>query len=391
MRILYFISTHGHGRGGHFHSLSHISSKMASGHDVSIISIGPGNSQIIRDSPQFLNHIWFNGVNVFHTRDAILSNINLFRPEILHCFDASSYAIVTSLVNTDRFKVVLTKCGGPNPRVYPFARNLIVFSREDYDWFCTKKTFKDSRITLIPNRVNPVLLDSSWRPVEKVPGSFVFVRICRIGRTHRKSVEDSMQLISYFHTQGYRHVRLLVIGVIEDMDVFSELNRKARMISSGVQFLTDSQVTEKASRMLYLADAVVGTGRGFMEAASVGVPLLTLNAEDRYPVLIDGDNYLDAFRTNFSQRNRFTGYDRQRNLDKIERLVTDRSYAAELSALSRRIFETDCDVSHAENRYTEFYREAATNVGRRLRNLMFLLREMYHSYKSSKQLSKQRA
>ena len=134
-KILYLISALDEGHGGHFHSLNHISRKIGEKHEVKIISFGPGRSPVLESNPYFLSHIPFSGIDFFKFKRRLYNEINDFLPDIYHCFDKGSYNVIRLLVSSRTNKIVLNKCGGPNPVYFPHVQNLILFSIETRQWF----------------------------------------------------------------------------------------------------------------------------------------------------------------------------------------------------------------------------------------------------------------
>ncbi|MDZ7775665.1 MAG: hypothetical protein U5L09_08755 [Bacteroidales bacterium] len=139
MKILFFISLYSHGRGGHVYSLNHISQKIAEVHDVKIISIGPGQKDIIQTNPYFIRHIEFNGLNISDLRKILQNERRIFQPDIYHFFDEGSYNIIRTIISSKKNKMVLNHCGGPNPNFFPHIHNLILFSSENLSWFQAQK------------------------------------------------------------------------------------------------------------------------------------------------------------------------------------------------------------------------------------------------------------
>lgn len=377
MRILFFISVHGHGSGGHFHSLDHISRKLREEYDVGIVTIGPKLSQIITKSPGFLSHVSFNGFNFFEFREKLRKISREFGPEIYHCFDTDCYNIVRLIFSSTRNKIVLNKCGGPNVRRFPHVNDLIVFSKENFEWFNSQLRFKKSNIHYIPNRVKALELDPNFNPIEKDKERFAFVRICRIANKYKKSIDDSLRLIDYLISEGQNRVMLILIGVVTDKDVLQELKRHPRAKAKDVILLTDYEYTAEASKMLYLADAVIGTGRGLMEASSLGLPVLTINAEGDMPVLLDESSFYDAFRTNFSERNHFPDSIKNENQAKISRLVEDEHFYLEKCRLAKSLFDQYFDINKVPALYHNVYVKATTNKRYLIRDTMQILASIY--------------
>jgi hypothetical protein len=377
MNVLFFIDAQGHGSGGHYHSLNHISKELGKGHEIKIISIGMGFSKIIAENPYFLYHFKFNGINILQLFKKINKTIESFRPDIIHFFDMSSYNVLRLNISSKKFRVISNKCGGPN-REWPFVNNLILFSQENYEWYTKLPKFRITKISLIPNRVKQLEVNESYKPVSKDPDSFNFVRICRIGEGYKKSIRDSVNLVNYLHGKGHTKVKLYVIGAIEDNNVYNELINETKGNADSVSFLTATHFTKEASLMLYLADAVIGTGRGFMESASLGKPLLAINAEDNYPVLITQNNYSGAFKTNFSQRNIFESYDSDENLRNIEKVILEKEYYRQLSVFSSGLFQKYFSISKAFQAYTEAYENARFGPNGYSRDLIMILKNLYH-------------
>lgn len=379
---MYFISVLGHGRGGHFHSLNHISKKLGEQNEVGIISIGPGRSKIIETNPFFLKHIKFYGLNFFKLKKEVKNVIRKFRPNLYHCFDTNSFNIIRLIISSKRHKLLINKCGGPNPIAFPLAHNLILFSQENMLWFENQKKFQQSRVFVIPNRVNSIELNNAFNPIERDENKFTFLRICRIGSGYNKSLLDAIELINKLLFENIKNIKLYIIGVVQDQNVFKELITHPLVQSGHVVFLTESIYTQEASKMLYLADAVIGTGRGIMESASKKIPLLTINSKGDIPVLLDQSTFPDAFKTNFSERNVFPNLNEERNFDKICQLVAKKGYYNEVSSFSRQVFEEYFSLEKAPEAYLQAYSRAILGRRNLVGDTMLICRSFYGFYKS---------
>ncbi len=363
MKILFLISVMGHGRGGHAHSLDHISRQLIKSVDAKIIAIGPGDSPILRKNPIFAGHFHFTGLNIFKLQKKLKQFINQYQPDVLHFFDAVAYNIVRILINTEKYKIIVNKCGGPNPKHYPYVKNLVLFSQENLAWFQKQSKYIKTNIHLIPNRVKTLTADKTFQPINKCSDQFVFMRICRIGAGYKKSIMDSINLIEILKTSKISNVKLYVIGVVEDIDFYRSLESHPLVKDNLVVVLSDSVYTIDASKMLYLADAVIGTGRGLMEAASLGIPLLVINSAGEMPVLLTRDNFYDAFKTNFSERNIFEKFSNEVNLQNITSLIKDKIFYKDNSRFSKEMFDTYFNIEKAEEAYKKVYENAERGGG----------------------------
>jgi len=382
MKILFFISVHGHGRGGHFHSLNHISRKIGEQNDVKIVTIGPGKSNVIESNPHFHMHLSFNGLNFFTLSKAINKVRQEYKPDIYHCFDIGCYNIIRLIISSRKNRIILNKCGGPNPDHFPHVQNLVLFSFENQLWFKDKKKFRYTNIHLIPNRVQTLSLKSDFHPIQKNKNEFVFIRICRIGRGYKKSIYDSINLIELLVSNNIQKVKLFIIGVIEDELVYKELKQNENVKSGHIIFLTNSDYTTDAYRMLYLADAVIGTGRGLMESASLGIPILAIDKNGKIPILLNSSNFINAFKTNFSERNCFNEGDILNNLPNIVRLIQDKNYYRESAKYSQNCFEEYFSIEKVPSAYINVYEQSKEGKRKLLSDFYLILRSALNFYRT---------
>ena len=376
-KVLYIITTIGHGRGGHVFSLDHISKEMAKKADVRIISIGKAKDSILVDNPYFLKHVSFDGLSWINFHKEMTALTRDYKPDVIHCFDGMSYTLLTCLPLLIRYPFVVSKCGGENPVIYPRAHNIVVFSKENQTWFQLRPKFKDANIHLIPNRVSRLKLQED-KSLPKDTSCFTFVKINRINQKFKKDMLDSFELIRYL-TKQHLPVKLIIIGCVEDEAAYEQLKLSIAQEQLPVSFVTDEKVTRKASDYLYLADAVIGTARSLMEAASLGLPVLTPASNYSYPVFVDSDNFEGFFATNFSPRNRVSQNDINQNLIKIKQLMTDKHYYKSQQEFALSVFDRYFNVENARDAYMKVYDIACAEgkKGKLLSDAMIKLRTIY--------------
>lgn len=359
MKVLFVTSVQSHGSGGHFHSLNAISIVQSKKHEISIITIGRGQSEVLINNPFYLKHIEFYGWNLLSFRLKLTDVIQSVSPDVIHFFDIGSYNVLSVLHVFGTKKIVVNKCGGPNPTRFPFVKNLIVFSEENYKWFSENKNFTNSNVYLIPNRVGrSVIQDEGTFHITKDSSVFNIVRICRIGQTYKKSIFDSLQLLNFYITNGIENVKLHIFGVVEDATVLESIELHVLCKAGFVSVYTDSESTFNAARHLHLADAVVGTGRGLMEAAALGIPIFSIDANSNFPVLLFGKPFFSAFNTNFSERNVF---EENILLDKQENalnLVLDENFRNVVCRFVKEQFDSLFLVDNAAVKYDGVYDRA---------------------------------
>src|SRR5690606_25903374 len=100
--------------------------------------------------------------------------------------------------------------------------------------------------------------------------SIIFLRVGRIGAYYRKSGIQLIRLVADLRRQGLDCVAVFV-GTVEDRET---LDRVRRLGGNFTYIFSDEEVTRDAKRVVQVADVVLGTGRSFMEAASLGKILL---------------------------------------------------------------------------------------------------------------------
>ncbi|HHX69988.1 MAG TPA: glycosyltransferase family 4 protein, partial [Gallicola sp.] len=328
--------------------------------DVKIITLGPVSSQVIERNPYFYKKILFTGLNFIYLKREFDSILKTIKPEIIHCFDTAVYNVCKLLLVRGNYKFVLNKCGGPNLRYFPQAENMILFSKENEIWFRNKSKFRKTNIYLIPNRVKAIKIKSENK-ILKDESFFNFVKIARIGSVYKKSIKDSINLVDKLLDET-SNIKLYIIGQIINEKVYLELKEYA--INSNVIFLTESKYTSEASKMLYLADAVIGTGRGIMEATSLSLPVLTSASNSNYPILINKNNFDDLFKANFSERAIVTDMTKSHNINNIVKLVKNKNYRNELSKYSLNLFDKYFNVSNVVYKYNDVYENAIKDTYR---------------------------
>jgi hypothetical protein len=136
--------------------------------------------------------------------------------------------------------------------------------------------------------------------------------------------------------------------------------------------------------MLYLADAVIATGRGIMEATGMGLPILTPAKNAKLPILVSTDNFESFLATNFSQRNIASENDIQSNINNIRRLIEDKKFYEESENQSSIFFDQYFDVQGAISKYIDVYKnvlDVPKQKKNSLMNIKFLLKTIYSFFK----------
>jgi hypothetical protein len=386
MRILFLIGYFNKNNGGHFHSLYHIANEIATQHEVRIVSIGSFLETIVNTNNNYHKHIDFNGKNFLHLFKNLKEIKKDFSPEIVHSFGKHGYDLWKLMFGKQNVGMVVNLCGGPNPKVFPKVENLILFSKENLQWFENQPKYNNTKKYLIPNRVSEVQL-SIEQSIQKNPKRFSFVRISRIGTYYKKSLADTINLIKKLQADNIE-CELFIIGFIEDKDIYNELLNLS-LNAKNIHFLTEKSHTDKASKMLYLADAVVATGRSFMEAASLGVPVLTPIKASEIPLLVTANNFDEVFKTNFSERNIVSDSWEAINYENIKNCILSQEDYRNASNFAKTIFDEYFDLKKAKTLYEKVYLDAISQPIKfgRWDNLKSIMNSIYKSLKYYKKIN----
>lgn len=366
--IAFVTGTFGHGRGGHFWDLITVAESLNLTRDVVIFNISRKNSPVLDES----------SVNVVNIRANLLQSIILFRKYVLEMnitaifsFDIRVAFFPSFISNLLQVPLIYIKPGGPNPtKKYPKVRDLIVYSKENYNYFERDNIDGYINLYLIPNRSVKVTTD--WLLVNELKarleaGCFNFVQVIRITPEYYQNLTQSINLIKKLNEKSERKVGLVIIGVIQDVGVYEKIKKEAESLP--VHIITDNKFTECASKLLEIGDAVIGNGRSVMEAASLGLPVLVSAQNSSHPVLLNKHNFENAFEVNFSPRYKIASPEDDKHFDNIKMLVKNEIYLIENKEHSKTCFDVHFNVFSI----IEQYLSIAENAKHKKMPLMVLL------------------
>ncbi|MFK8164585.1 MAG: hypothetical protein AB8H12_19220 [Lewinella sp.] len=304
-KVLFFIcASHPNAGGGHFYSLKALMEALNEVVNAKVVNIGLTKVSTLPQQ-KLLGFVPIFKYSIFSHFHKLLKIAKEFQPDVLHAFDERSLYVAKciSLFINYRVPIVYTKCGGVNGgRFIPAADASVFFSAENVKHYLTHRRFKKAYY-LIPNRSLPVQQDIERQDkLKNLLGHFAGVTLLRISRFNRYyelTFQQSLQLLKDFSSAGFQG-RLILLGKVQDEDFFQEL--KESITSSNILFVTDEHFTRNASELLGIADVVIGTGRGVMEAASLSKPVYCPNGASVRPVLLKEERINALLNKNFSER-----------------------------------------------------------------------------------------
>ena len=360
MKVLYIISTIGQcsGNGGHYYSLRTTAEYVNKKIDCAIIVIGTKESPVINQSKIKIYNLVYDKINILNLIQIIKDTkivAKLEEAEIIHTFDEDAFLFGSLISIICKKPHVHTKCGGGNPRIaFPKVNNLILYSRENMNYFQKSRRFNRSNIYYIPNRVGENFQNIS--KINKIKSIIntndkLFLMISRINDYKKSSLLQSINLINKLNANGLKST-LIIIGVIQDVETYDEIKSNS---NESIHIFTDDDYTINASQLIDVADFVVGSGRSFMEAASRGKIMLCPLNNSMYPLLITSENFQEAFDKNFSHRLIIDEFDSNENYIKISRTLTDQKYATQISRYIKSASDEYFDMDGKIDTYCEIY------------------------------------
>lgn len=357
MKIAYTIFTTSHGNGGHFYSLVTTAKAISEKAEVIIFNLGFNKSPVIESAGIKHYNLILKSKNLNNIYREFNNIVQLENPDVLHSFCTLSFFFVRAYALRNSIKIMLTKCGGPNPKTYfPYAKDLILYSKENYNYFKTKRKFRLSQFYIIPNRVLDVNTDN--KRVDELKkhifdsSAKIFLRIGRITEHYHNSIKQSINLVNTLNEKN-QNATLLIVGSLQSKRVLEELKE---FCDKNIIIITDPRFTQNASELIEIADFVIGTGRSLMEAASQGKILLTPNNSAQHPILVSNDNAEKLLETNFSPRNKIEIHT-EKNISEIIKIITDKTIENEYRTLSETLFSEHFSIKSKLNNYIQIYQK----------------------------------
>jgi hypothetical protein len=356
MNIILAIFSRTEGKGGHFHSLVTIGRALhRNGVNVKIVCIGKKNSAVIANSQLPFHYIQFASIS------KALTDVNNYLTNetytAIHCFDELSYFFINSHTN----KVLLTKCGGRNPKYYfPAAPLISLFSLENFNYFQNNKKYQNTQLSLIPNRIEHFSQDEN--KIQKLrkkfnikPDDFVFLKISRLDSNYIKSIKQTIQFFLDVSV-SFPKTKLLIIGAIYNAENHEEIINLSRR-NENIHIVTDEEYTTNAKEVIDICDLYIGTGRSIMEAAYMSKAVACHTSNNEYPVIINATNFEAFFNINFSGRLSYSQSDKE-SMQTFVSVLNSANIKNELMNFTKKVCNEYFDVDQAVPYYTDLYEQA---------------------------------
>lgn len=306
-RVLYVIySSSQNAGGGHFYSLLSISKSLENDIDYRILNLGYVFASPLQKLP-FVDYINITKNNFFIKIRAVLNYIKEYKPDVIHAFDPSSLIIAKTILFFYRKLLVYTQCGGADSKrnIVPDADIQILFSKENYDYYI-KYGSSNTPKYLIPNRTRRIYSDfkRGKELIEKykLDNKFIILRISRFNTYYRSTHLQSINLLKKY-LQIKSNAVLIFIGKIQEEDYHQYINNYSKQLP--IIIITDDKFTNNASGLIDIADVIVATGRGVMEASSLNKTIFCPVKNSDLPIVLNNETITKLFKFNFSERVEF--------------------------------------------------------------------------------------
>ena len=388
--VLYLIFNISHGKGGHFYSLKTTIDSLKNDINPYTVVIGHKPSPIFPEDENnfFTEFNGFNYINVFNKLNEILKKKNI---DLLHAFDIHAYLFARLINLSNKLPMILTKCGGPNLKYTPYANNFILYSQENYDFLIKQKKFNCTKFKIIPNRVFPAIVNKNRineflvKNVIINNDKFKILRISRFVKAYEISMIQAINLHNFLSKNGIK-TELIILGEIQDENIYNNILSLTKDEKS-IYLITDKNYTKNASDFIPIADAVVGTGRGVMEALSYKKFVFTPIEQYHLPILIDENNFKNLLSTNFSPRNDLKEFDIKTYLKDLPTLVQNINKEP-YQFFAKKYFDNYFNILSVRTKYIDLYSNIQykkdSNLIDLLLHFFYVLRSVYTSRKKYK-------
>lgn len=304
-KVLYVIySSSDTSGGGHFYSLKTISKALKANIDYRILNLGYVYATPLLNE-QYSYFIDVKKENFFVKINEVVKYINDYNPDVIHAFDNPSLFFARTAALFNKRIVIYTKCGGPNGRRFKFIPDAdvhILFSKENKEFFL-KYGNKRTPKYLIPNRTNKVKTDtmrtSQLIKDYDLKNKFILLRISRFNSYFDLSFRQSLNLLKRYLENNDQSV-LIFIGKIQDNEYYENLKKLCEGLP--VVFITDVKYTHEASQLIDIANVLICTGRGVMEASSLDKTVFCPVKGNDLPIVLNENTVETLLLHNFSER-----------------------------------------------------------------------------------------
>lgn len=363
-KVLYIIySSSPTAGGGHFYSLKTISEELSDRINYKILNLGYVSASPLIDVNN-AHYINLTNKNFFSRINKVFKFINEFDPDLIHAFDSMSLFIGRTYCLLKKKPVIYTQCGGANWRTkyLPDSDVQILFSKENLKHHL-KYGNPNIPKYLIPNRASKISTDTHRvnQLIEKydLEDKFIILRISRFHSYYDLTFKQSLNLLKVYLKHNKNSV-LIFIGKTQENGYVEKIKHLAEGLP--VIFITDETFTKNANQLINIADVMISTGRGVMEACSLNKKVFCPVKNSEVPIVLNKNTFDILFSNNFSERIELNEkYIKEQNLNAIANDVKNETYT---------FFNNYFSIENVKGKYMEIYN---IQKKRKLRVINYLL------------------
>ena len=346
--------------GGHYRSAAAIAELLCDDYDVVLLNPGTRPSPVMRVDG--IETVFLEGSpeRPAQLRSEISSMMELREARAVLAFDQKAGELIRPLARRMKAGFVLVKAGGGQPKLYyPDATHNIVFMAADQKWL-EERNLGQHRVLKAAGRVYepPQDLDAQAALRAETGLSESDLAIVRVGRIapHYGAVNRSALALGAQLRNSGLPARVILIGTPDNAQEFDALSASKGPADA---ILCDPRYTDRASKLLGMFRFCVGTGRGFMEAASMGHVMFcgSQDPDHDLPLLVTEENFQRFANDNFSPRIK-PDVDRDANLARILETMKRPELQGALSASARGWYRNHFSAQTSRQAYIDMIEDA---------------------------------
>ncbi|WP_158960382.1 glycosyltransferase family protein [Myroides fluvii] len=300
MKVVYLIYNGSNGLGGHFRSLKGLCVNWPIDFEYFIFQFGKVSSPVIEsiEKSKFIKSTFLALYEIIYLSKYVKNN----EITIIHCYDSISFFIGRIVSFFTGVKLLYTKCGGPNFAYTPKCNSTILFSLENFDYLQDNNKEKIDYY-LIPNRIilpkcDDILLQKLKSEISYSKSKEYVFRIGNINSYYKDSIRAAFEVANSRNSENFKSV-VVIIGKEYDDSLVKIINDFGNI---EYYHLNDDDYTGEASKCLFVADIVLGTGRGAMEAIGLDKEVFLYSSVLKQVIKVSNENFMNCLYYNFSER-----------------------------------------------------------------------------------------
>lgn len=312
--------------------------------------------------------------------------IDEFKIDIVHAQDSVKLIPLYFAVGNKRKGFVYSQPGGPFSDKYPPIKSeFFVFSKELVDKYKSIKKYKSRDINIISERISSSIYKPSINKYNLKEGiSENKINLMFLMRLHpqKKPFIDSLLAFGRSLCNHEISVNIIVAGDGE-LKNYIETNAKSIQLKSKNKvtwnFIGNIYSETKIAELINSATAVIGTGRGLMEAMACKKPAIILGENNEFELIQENNIDIISYY-NFSGRH-FKFHNRENNIKDIIIKLSSNVNLEQISNFSFNYFESNLNASIGASKLIYLYKKSLEKKPNILDSFVYSLYRVFISLK----------